>query len=115
VLAAVVLGAAPENLGLGVSLIEEASVTAGCGLRGQRTRGARRSGGNARRGPRAAIRDQLWRVTAHVLAPAVVIGRAALGGVADETLSFVLAFAGGAVRRPGPRREAEASSVTHAA
>jgi ZIP family zinc transporter len=31
------------------------------------------------------------------MAPAVVIGRAALGGVADEALSFVLAFAGGAV------------------
>ena len=32
-----------------------------------------------------------------MLAPAVAIGRVALGGVADETLAFVLAFAGGAV------------------
>ena len=37
----------------------------------------------------------LWCLTALVLAPAVVIGRVALGGVADETLSVVLAFAGG--------------------
>ena len=39
----------------------------------------------------------LWLLTALILAPAVVIGRVALGGVADETLSFILAFAGGAV------------------
>ncbi len=39
----------------------------------------------------------LWLVTALLLAPAVVAGREALGGLSHESLSFILAFAGGAV------------------
>jgi len=39
----------------------------------------------------------VWTVTTLVLALAVVVGRAALGGAADETLALLLAFAGGAV------------------
>jgi zinc transporter, ZIP family len=97
-LAAVVLDGAPENLALGVSLIEEASVTLLVAIFAANIpealvgAGAMRDAGRSRR-----YVISLWCLTALVLAPAVVIGRVALGGVADETLAFVLAFAGGAV------------------
>ena len=97
-LAAVVLDGAPENLALGVSLIEEASVTLLVAIFAANIpealvgAGAMRDAGRSRR-----YVISLWCLTAIVLAPAVVIGRLALGGVADETLAFVLAFAGGAV------------------
>jgi zinc transporter, ZIP family len=97
-LAAVALDGAPENLALGVSLIEGASVTLLVAIFAANIpealvgAGAMRDAGRSRR-----YVISLWCLTALVLAPAVVIGRVALGGVADETLSFVLAFAGGAV------------------
>ncbi len=97
-LAAVVLDGAPENLALGVSLIEEASVTLLVAIFAANIpealvgAGAMRDAGRSRQ-----YVISLWCLTALVLAPAVVIGRLALGGVADETLAFVLAFAGGAV------------------
>ncbi len=97
-LAAVVLDGAPENLALGVSLIEAASVTLLVAIFAANVpealvgAGAMRDAGRSRR-----YVITLWCMTALVLAPAVAIGRVALGGVADETLAFVLAFAGGAV------------------
>jgi zinc transporter, ZIP family len=97
-LAAVVLDGAPENVALGVSLIEEASITLLIAVFAANIpealvgAGAMRDAGRSRR-----YVIMLWALTALVLAPAVVIGRVALGGVADETLSFILAFAGGAV------------------
>jgi ZIP family zinc transporter len=104
-LAAVTLDGVPENLALGVSLIEGASISllvaiffsnfpeALVGAVAMREEG---------RSPREAI--TLWCVTAVVLAAAVVIGRAALGGVSDETLSFFLSFAGGPSSRRSPTR-----------
>jgi ZIP family zinc transporter len=97
-LAAVVLDGAPENLALGVSLVEEASVTLLVAIAAANIpealvgAGAMRDSGRSRGSVIA-----LWGLTALLLAPAVLIGRAALGGVGEETLSVVLAFAGGAV------------------
>jgi ZIP family zinc transporter len=97
-LAAVTLDGIPENLALGVSLIEEASLTllvaiffsnlpeSLVGAIAMRDEG---------RPPRFAI--TIWAVCALILAVAVVLGRAALGGVDEHVLSFCLAFAGGAV------------------
>ena len=97
-LAAVVLDGAPENLALGVSLIEEASITLLIAIFAANIPEAlvgavaMRDAGRSRK-----YVVMLWLVTALVLAPAVVIGRVALEGVPDVTLSFLLAFAGGAV------------------
>ncbi len=97
-LAAVVLDGAPENLALGVSLIEEASITLLIAIFAANIPEALVGAGamrDAGRSPKYVI--VLWAVTALLLAPAVVIGRVALGGVDEGTLSFILAFAGGAV------------------
>ncbi|MFN2470826.1 MAG: ZIP family metal transporter [Gaiellaceae bacterium] len=97
-LAAVTLDGIPENAALGVSLVEESSLALLLAIFASNLPeslvGAveMREGG---RSPRFAI--MLWLVTAVLLAAAVVLGRAALGGADDETLSFLLAFAGGAV------------------
>lgn len=97
-LAAVVLDGVPENLALGVSLIDEASVALLIAVFAANFpealvgAGAMREGG---RSPKYVV--LLWLATALLLVPAVVIGRVALGGVPEETLSFILAFAGGAV------------------
>jgi zinc transporter, ZIP family len=97
-LAAVVLDGAPENLALGVSLIEEASITLLIAIFAANIPEALVGAvamRDAGRSPKYVV--MLWLVTALILAPAVVIGRVGLEGVADETLSFLLAFAGGAV------------------
>jgi ZIP family zinc transporter len=97
-LAAVVLDGAPENLALGVSLVEEASVTLLVAIAAANIPEALVGAGamrDAGRSPRSVI--TLWALTAALLAPAVLVGRVALGGVGEETLSIVLAFAGGAV------------------
>ena len=97
-LAAVTLDGVPENLALGVSLVDDASLTllvaiffsnfpeSLVGAVAMREEG---------RSPRAVI--GLWVVVAVLLAVAVVVGRAALDGVSDQALSFYLSFAGGAV------------------
>ncbi len=93
-----VLDGAPENLALGVSLIEEASITLLIAIFAANIPEALVGAGamrDAGRSPKYVI--VLWAVTALLLAPAVVIGRVALGGVDEGTLSFILAFAGGAV------------------
>lgn len=97
-LAAVVLDGAPENLALGVSLIEDASLTLLVAVFTANIPEALVGAGAMREGGRSRTYVVvLWGVTALLLVPAVVIGRVALGGVSEETLSFVLAFAGGAV------------------
>ena len=97
-LAAVTLDGVPENLALGVSLIEEGSLTLLVAIffsnLPESLVGAvamRRDG----RSPRYAI--TIWSVCALILAIAVVLGWAALGGASEHLLAFFLAFAGGAV------------------
>ncbi len=98
-LAAVTLDGVPENLALGVSLAGDAgSLTllvaiffsnlpeSLAGAAAMRDEG---------RSERFAV--MTWSVCALLLAVAVVLGRAALSGASDHTLSFCLAFAGGAV------------------
>jgi ZIP family zinc transporter len=97
-LAAVTLDGVPENLALGVSLIEDASLTlllaiffsnlpeSLVGAIAMRDEG---------RSPAFAI--AIWGICAVILAIAVVLGRAALGGVNEHILAVCLAFAGGAV------------------
>jgi ZIP family zinc transporter len=97
-LAAVTLDGVPENLALGVSLVEGASLTllvaiffsnlpeSLVGAVGMREEG--RSTGFVM---------GTWTVCAIVLAASVVLGRTVAGGLSDEVLSAALGFAGGAV------------------
>jgi ZIP family zinc transporter len=97
-LAAVALDGVPENLALGVSLVDDASLTllvaifvsnlpeSLVGAAAMREEG---------RSPRFSI--SIWVACAIVLAVAVVAGRALAGGLSDQTLAVALAFAGGAV------------------
>ncbi len=97
-LAAVTLDGIPENLALGVSLVEGASFTLLVAIFASNLpeslvgAGAMREAG---RTPGYAIR--LWLACAVILAVAVVLGRVALGGADDALLAFFLSFAGGAV------------------
>jgi zinc transporter, ZIP family len=97
-LAAVTLDGVPENLALGVSLAEEASVTLLVAIffsnLPESLVGA------------VAMRDEdrrpatvmaTWTTCAVLLAIAVVLGRAVGGALSDETLALALGFAGGAV------------------
>jgi ZIP family zinc transporter len=97
-LAAVTLDGVPENLALGVSLVEGTSLTllvaiffsnlpeSLVGARAMREEG---------RGARAVL--SLWLTCAVLLAAAVVVGRLVAGGLGDPVLAFALSFAGGAV------------------
>ena len=97
-LAAVTLDGVPENLALGVSLVEGASVSLLVAIflsnLPESLVGAvemRRAG----RSPRSVI--GLWTACAVLLALAVVAGRALAGPLSPPVLSVTLAFAGGAV------------------
>ena len=97
-LAAVTLDGVPENLALGVSLVEETSLTllvaiffsnlpeSLVGAVAMREEG---------RSTRAVL--GLWVACALLLALAVVAGRALAGPLSDPVLSIALGFAGGAV------------------
>jgi ZIP family zinc transporter len=97
-LAAVTLDGVPENIALGVSLVEEASYTlllaifvsnlpeSLVGAVAMRDEG---------RPPREAI--LVWVLCAALLAVAVVAGRALFAGADEGLLAVCLAFAGGAV------------------
>ena len=97
-LAGVTLDGVPENLAMGVSLIESASPTLLVAIfasnlpeslvGAQRMREAGFTPGRIM---------TIWTATAVLLAAAVLAGYIALDGVADETLSWPLGFAGGAV------------------
>ena len=99
ILAAVTLDGVPENMALGVSLLEGTGSLALLvaifasnlpealgGAVGMRDQG--RSGGFVM---------LVWTVTALLLAAAVVVGSAALSGATESLLAVLLAFAGGAV------------------
>ena len=100
-LAAVTLDGIPENMALGVSLLEASGAGALTllvaiffsnlpealgGAVGMRQQG---------RSKRFAV--GVWSATAVVLAAAVVLGNVALSGAEEGTLAVLLAFAGGAV------------------
>ena len=88
----------PENLALGVSLVEGASVTllvaiffsnlpeSLVGAQAMRSEGRR---------PRIVVAT--WLACAALLTLAVILGRAIAGGLGDEVLAVALGFAGGAV------------------
>jgi ZIP family zinc transporter len=97
-LAAVTLDGVPENAALGVSLIDEASLTLLVAIFFSNLPEslvgavAMRDEGRSRK-----FAIGIWCVAALLLAVAVVAGRLALEGVDEKTLAVLLAFAGGAV------------------
>ncbi|MGH8901359.1 MAG: ZIP family metal transporter [Egibacteraceae bacterium] len=97
-LAAVTLDGIPENLAMGVSLIEHASATLLVAIflsnLPESIVGAQRM--RAAGFPPGRIMS-IWGVTALVLAAAVVVGYAAFEDVKPQTLSWPLGFAAGAV------------------
>ena len=101
ILAAVTLDGVPENMALGVSLLETSTTGALALLVAIFASNLPEALGGA-----VGMRDQgrskgfvvlVWTVTALLLAAAVVAGPATLSGVSSEPLSVLLAFAGGAV------------------
>ncbi len=101
ILAGVILDGIPENMALGVSLLQTSWTGALALLVAIFASNLPEALGGA-----VSMRDQgrtsgfaiaVWAVTAVVLAAAVVVGNAALSGVSEESLSVLLAFAGGAV------------------
>ncbi len=97
-LAAVTLDGVPENLALGVSLVEGASVTLLVAIffsnLPESLVGAQAMRGEGRRGRTVVM---TWLACAVLLALAVVLGRGIAGGLSDEILAVALGFAGGAV------------------
>jgi ZIP family zinc transporter len=97
-LAAVTLDGIPENLALGVSLVEGASLTLLVAIFASNLpeslvgAAAMRESGQ---GPRTVMGT--WLVCALVLALSVVLGRAVADGLSDQVLAVALGFAGGAV------------------
>jgi len=97
-LAAVTLDGVPENLALGVSLIEGGSVALLVAIFVSNFPEALVGAVEMRKeGRSTAATLGLWTVCAALLAAAVILGRFALGGVGEDALAFGLAFAGGAV------------------
>ena len=97
-LAAVTLDGVPENLALGVSLVEGASITLLVAIFASNLPEAL-VGAVAMRGedrPARAVMA-IWILCALLLAAAVVLGRAVASGLGPEVLAVALAFAGGAV------------------
>ena len=97
-LAAVTLDGIPENAALGVSLIEEASVTLLIAIFFSNLPESL-VGANSMReeGRSKGFAIGIWCVCGFLLALAVVVGRVALEGVDPKTLAVLLSFAGGAV------------------
>ena len=101
ILAAVVLDGIPENMALGVTLLQTSATGALALLVAIFASNLPEALGGA-----VGMRDQgrsrlfaisVWTATAVVLALSVVAGNAVLSGARHETLSILLAFAGGAV------------------
>ena len=97
-LAAVALDGVPENLALGVSLVDHASLTLLVAIFVSNLPESL-VGAVAMRDEGRSFRFSvgIWVACAIVLAVAVVVGRAVAGGLSDDTLAVALAFAGGAV------------------
>ncbi len=97
-LAAVTLDGIPENLALGVSLVEGASLALLVAIFFSNLPESLVGAVAMREGGQSARSVLLtWTVCAVLLAAAVVLGRVAAGGLGDEVLAVALAFAGGAV------------------
>ena len=97
-LAAVTLDGVPENLALGVSLKEDASLALLVAIFASNLPEALVGAVAMLRG-NLAVRTviTMWVACAVLLAVAVVAGRVLAGPMSDETLSLALGFAGGAV------------------
>jgi ZIP family zinc transporter len=97
-LAAVTLDGVPENLALGVSLVEGASLTLLVAIFFSNLPESL-VGAQAMRseGRSARIVILTWLACAVLLTLAVVLGRGIAGGLSDEVLAVALGFAGGAV------------------
>ncbi|HZG91823.1 MAG TPA: ZIP family zinc transporter [Pseudonocardia sp.] len=97
-LAAVTLDGIPENLALGVSLVEGASLALLVAIFFSNLPESLVGAVAMREGGQSARSVMLtWTVCAVLLAAAVVLGRFVAGGLGDEVLAVALAFAGGAV------------------
>jgi zinc transporter, ZIP family len=97
-LAAVTLDGVPENLALGVSLVEGASVTLLVAIFFSNLPESL-VGAQAMRGEGRSARTVVltWVACAVLLTLAVILGRGIGGGLSDEVLAVALGFAGGAV------------------
>ena len=97
-LAAVTLDGVPENLALGVSLVEGASLTLLVAIFFSNLPESL-VGAVAMRQENRSTREVMlvWLVCAALLTLAVIGGRAVAGSLGDSTLAVALAFAGGAV------------------
>ncbi len=97
-LAAVTLDGVPENLALGVSLVETASLSLLVAIFfSNLPESLIGAVAMHEAGQRAGIVLLTWTACAVLLAAAVVLGGGAAGGVNEEVLAIALAFAGGAV------------------
>ena len=97
-LAAVTLDGVPENLALGVSLVEGASLTLLVAIFFSNLPESLVGAVAMREEGRTTKMVMLiWTVCALALAASVVIGRAVAGPLSDEVLAVALGFAGGAV------------------
>ncbi len=97
-LAAVTLDGVPENLALGVSLVDGASLALLVAIFFSNLPESLVGAVAMREEGRSAKAIMLiWVVCAVALALAVVVGRAVGGGLSDPVLAFALSFAGGAV------------------
>lgn len=96
-LAGVTLDGVPENLAMGVALLEGSALSLLVAIFASNLPEAIVGAEKMReeRGAREVV--LIWTATAVLLAIAVVVGYAALEGVDDETLSWPLGFAAGAV------------------
>jgi zinc transporter, ZIP family len=101
ILAAVTLDGVPENMALGVSLLQTSWMGALALLVAIFASNLPEALGGA-----VSMRDQgrtrgfaivVWTATAVILAAAVVVGNAALSGASEKSLSVLLSFAGGVV------------------
>ena len=101
ILAAVTLDGVPENMALGVSLLQTSWTGALALLVAIFASNLPEALGGA-----VSMRDQgrtrgfaivVWTATAVILTAAVVVGNAALSGASEKSLSVLLSFAGGAV------------------
>jgi zinc transporter, ZIP family len=100
-LAAVTLDGVPENMALGVSLLE----TSGAGaltllvaiFASNLPEALSGAVGMRQQGRSKDFTIGVWSATAILLAAPVVVGNAALAGVGEELLAVLLSFAGGAV------------------
>jgi len=97
-LAAVTLDGVPENLALGVSLVDGASITLLVAIFFSNLPESLVGAVAMRKEERSrAAVVMIWVICGALLAASVVVGRALAGPLSDEVLAVALGFAGGAV------------------